>query len=186
MSRAEGNPKPQYKDVPAENKTAAYSRAYYLKNREKRIAEATQYRKDHPEFREAARIRASKYWHSKPHSERSAICNERRLMQRFKRTPEWYELTLTEQGGHCALCAAVPEGRRLQVDHDHECCPCEGTRITCGECVRGLLCEMCNAHLGFLEEILKESTIVPRVGTWLSKAMNYLAYWHSFRLGPNA
>jgi len=175
--RAEGNPKPQYKDVPVESKTAAYSRAYYAKNREKRIAEATQYRKDHPEYREAARVRASKHWHDKPKTERSTVCLERRLMQRFKRTPEWYEQTLASQGGHCALCSAEPKEKRLNVDHDHACCPCVNTRNTCGECVRGLLCDRCNTVLGVFEQVLKDAFVWTMLGkgdSWTGRALKYL------------
>ena len=128
-----------------------------------------------PANREDCRLRAAKHWHNKSHKERSRICNERRLMQRFKRTPQWYEDTLKEQGGHCALCPTVPNGRRLQVDHDHSCCPCKTTRYTCGECVRGLLCIDCNARLGYLEELLKEATmVVPKWDTWLEDALLYL------------
>ena len=177
MSRAEGNPKPQYAGIPAEEKTAAYSKAYYEKNKEKRIAEATQYRKEHPEYREKARVRASVHWHSKTREERSKICNERRLAQRFKRTPEWYEETLSAQDGHCALCSAVPDGRRLHVDHSHDCCPCVGTRYTCGKCVRGLLCDQCNTELGSLEKFLSEISshlVIPFAGTWTFRAVEYL------------
>ena len=133
--------------------------------------------REDPTNREVARVRASQHWHSKTQEERSTICNERRLMQRFKRTPEWYEKTLEEQGGHCALCAAVPYGRRLQVDHSHECCPCEGTRYTCGKCIRGLLCIDCNSRLGYLEVILYESFLYPEPcdNTWLERALKYLS-----------
>jgi hypothetical protein len=97
----------------------------------------------------------------------------------FKRTPEWYDQTLATQDGHCALCPYTPTDRRLQVDHDHTCCPTQGTRKTCGECVRGLLCENCNTDLGRLENWLQQmdstlGTIVPNKGTWLSKALAYL------------
>ena len=143
-------------------------------------------RKD-PEKREIARLRASKHWHSKPQEERSTICNERRLMQRFKRTPEWYEETLASQGGHCALCSTEPKEKRLNVDHDHKCCPCVGTRYTCGKCVRGLLCDICNQKLGFLENLMLDFPKGERYevcevdfrnmvsqDSWTHKALQYL------------
>jgi hypothetical protein len=40
----------------------------------------------------------------------------------------------------CELCGDKPE-RTLHVDHDHKCCNVE---ITCGKCVRGVLCNRCN------------------------------------------
>jgi hypothetical protein len=54
---------------------------------------------------------------------------------------------LAEQGGECLGCRARPTvtGRKLYVDHDHACCP--GPE-SCGECVRGLLCMVCNWVVG--------------------------------------
>ena len=96
----------------------------------------------------------------------------------FKRTSEWYTKTLAEQDGHCALCPYIPTDRRLQVDHDHKCCPTPrgGNRQTCGECIRGLLCENCNTDLGRLEGWLEQiqGTVVPLAGTWLYRAVKYL------------
>lgn len=60
----------------------------------------------------------------------------------------WYATKLSEQGGHCAICPRTPEenGKALAVDHDHNCCP---TKMkSCGNCVRGLLCDSCNLLLG--------------------------------------
>lgn len=93
---------------------------------------------------------------------------------RYHMTPAQYEDKLTEQGGHCALCEETTgdAGSRLHIDHDHTCCT--GTARTCGKCNRGLLCGKCNRFLGAVEEILKEGTIVPLAGTWLSAALGYL------------
>ncbi len=50
--------------------------------------------------------------------------------------------------GGCAICGRPPKSYRLSVDHDHTCCP---TDISCGRCVRGLLCAPCNRALGWVE-----------------------------------
>lgn len=71
-----------------------------------------------------------------------------------------YARLLEEQGGHCALCPAVPKTRRLNVDHDHE----SGR-------VRGLLCHRCNRALpAWMRE------------EWLTRAASYL----SASKGPGA
>lgn len=62
-------------------------------------------------------------------------------------TPARYYELLEAQGGGCAICGSSENynGRRLHVDHDHNCCPPRGS---CGSCVRGILCEPCNHGLG--------------------------------------
>jgi hypothetical protein len=78
------------------------------------------------------------------------------LMRNFRMTPQDYFRMLFEQGGRCAMCRTEEskihprsgEVQRLSVDHDRHCCP--GTR-SCGRCVRGLLCDLCNRQLGPLE-----------------------------------
>lgn len=63
----------------------------------------------------------------------------------------WYEKMFELQGGGCWLCKKTPEenGKSLSVDHDHACCPGEGS---CGQCVRGLLCSSCNTGLGYFKD----------------------------------
>jgi hypothetical protein len=59
-----------------------------------------------------------------------------------------YDAMLVAQDGSCAICDGPAVGKRVTnffIDHDHACCP--GTR-SCGECVRGLLCNTCNRLLG--------------------------------------
>jgi len=63
-------------------------------------------------------------------------------------TPEQYEALWVAQGRCCAWCRSKTGAtKRLCVDHDHACCP---GPTSCGECVRGLLCTMCNRMLGHL------------------------------------
>jgi len=111
----------------------------------------------------------------------------KQLERRHKMTPEQYDTQLKEQGDHCALCPARQgdDKRRMAVDHDHECCDKE---LTCGNCNRGILCADCNRMVGFLEQVLKDTRgeLKPLWNTWTARGMDYLAYWRSFRLGPNA
>lgn len=57
-----------------------------------------------------------------------------------------YDKMLEDQGGACLICYETPT-RRLDVDHDHRCCP---GPYSCGRCVRGLLCNACNTGIGKL------------------------------------
>lgn len=62
-----------------------------------------------------------------------------------------YDRMLASQDGRCAACGVHHSTlkRRLQVDHDHTCCP---ARTSCGKCVRGLLCHKCNTTLGMVDD----------------------------------
>lgn len=71
-----------------------------------------------------------------------------RLKFYFKITLEQYDEILEAQDGVCAICKQPPMLIRLSVDHDHKCCP---GRKSCGKCVRGLICQRCNAVLGYIE-----------------------------------
>ena len=64
----------------------------------------------------------------------------------YNLTPEQYQAIWEAQGGQCAgKCGATGRTRRLSVDHDHACCP---GPVSCGRCVRGLLCKRCNLFIG--------------------------------------
>lgn len=45
------------------------------------------------------------------------------------------------QGRACAGCGKTVPNDRLDIDHDHSCCP---GFTSCGSCVRGLVCRPCN------------------------------------------
>jgi hypothetical protein len=88
---------------------------------------------------------------------------KRDLKNKYNISPDEYYSLLEQQDGGCAICGKTPEelGRKLFVDHDHSCCP---GQITCGSCVRGLLCANCNNGLGlFLDNEI-----------FLSKALEYV------------
>jgi hypothetical protein len=85
---------------------------------------------------------------------RASYCRECSNLNKMERlygvTPEAYELMLTAQGGVCHYCRTPPvEGKRLYVDHDHDCCP---GRQSCGKCVKWLLCNNCNRAAGYFKE----------------------------------
>ena len=71
----------------------------------------------------------------------------RRNLKNKNLTFEQYEQILKEQDGCCAICKRdKPISRKhFDVDHDHKCC--SGSN-SCGVCIRGLLCQMCNKMLG--------------------------------------
>ena len=72
----------------------------------------------------------------------------------LKQTAPKYGLTYEEllsmmksQNYACKICDRVLP---LVVDHDHNCCPYDEKRrsVSCGKCVRGLICKGCNHGLG--------------------------------------
>lgn len=72
------------------------------------------------------------------------------LRTKYGLTLEEFEVILQQQGGVCAICHRPPNGRVLDVDHNHKT----------GQ-IRGLLCLSCNAGIGSLgdsPEMLKRAT----------------------------
>lgn len=84
----------------------------------------------------------------------SEFCRECRMYNRIRNgyglEREEYREMLQRQGGTCALCQRTwDRGKPLALDHDHSCCP--GSK-TCGQCIRGLLCDSCNIGLGLFSD----------------------------------
>jgi hypothetical protein len=77
---------------------------------------------------------------------------EWRMFKLYGMTFADYDRMLASQGGVCALCRSdLPKhhvGGRFHFDHDHACCP---GAVTCGKCIRGLVCGGCNRSLGWAE-----------------------------------
>ena len=74
------------------------------------------------------------------------------LKNKFNLTRDQWNQMLADQGGACAACGTTEPGGKgtWHVDHDHRCCPATGK--SCGECVRGLLCQGCNRGMGYLND----------------------------------
>lgn len=84
---------------------------------------------------------------------RQAEQKQRSRLREFNMTAAEFDALFARQGGCCAICG-IPESamrRRLAIDHDHGCCAEDG--VSCGRCVRGLLCETCNRTLGKYERV---------------------------------
>ena len=68
--------------------------------------------------------------------------------RRYGLTLEQYDNMLQEQA-HCCKACREEFTKTPHVDHDHACCP---GKLSCGKCVRGLLCGGCNTTLGFMQD----------------------------------
>ena len=67
------------------------------------------------------------------------------LKWKFGITPEQRDAMFTAQDGCCYLCGEPLDGRTVHIDHDRSCC--RGDR-SCGSCIRGLACQLCNQGIG--------------------------------------
>jgi hypothetical protein len=83
-----------------------------------------------------------------------------RMKYKYNLTDIAYDQMIFDQEGKCAICGSK-DIFRLCVDHDHNCC---SGRISCGKCVRGLLCNRCNLGLGGFDDDISK----------LLKALDYL------------
>lgn len=81
----------------------------------------------------------------------SPLLSRTRALKKYSLSIDDYHKMLEEQNFACKVCNKKDTTfrKRLSVDHDHECCPGEGS---CGRCVRGLLCHHCNAALGNVKD----------------------------------
>jgi hypothetical protein len=66
---------------------------------------------------------------------------------KYKLTKEQYCEMVKAQEHKCATCHRYTE--KLEVDHDHRCCP---GKKSCGKCTRKLLCSGCNSALGWVRD----------------------------------
>jgi hypothetical protein len=74
---------------------------------------------------------------------------------RYGITQAQFEELLLSQADRCAACLDIlGDGpRRRNVDHDHACCP---GKKSCGKCLRGVLCQGCNAALSHVKDSPKK------------------------------
>ena len=63
----------------------------------------------------------------------------------YRMQPGQFDAMLTLQNGRCVCGVVFDENIKPQVDHDHACCTGKGS---CGGCIRGALCTICNLLLG--------------------------------------
>lgn len=115
------------------------------------------------EFYQCASSRDGLNWDCK-------TCVKRRRKTMNRHDPKRVE-RLNDQDGMCAICAKnirdLAEGERApHLDHDHTCCPGAVGR-SCGECLRGMLCQSCNVGLGHFKESVEN----------LEAAIAYLKFW---------
>ena len=74
------------------------------------------------------------------HSANGCCMNHKHLCRKYNLTNIQY-MMIQEAG--CELCGASGV---MHIDHDHACCP--GSKASCGNCIRGGLCDLCNKGLG--------------------------------------
>ena len=102
-------------------------------------------------------------WHRQQRKKKPGcflIYERRKTLKKFGKTVEWFDQTLKDQNGGCAICESPETGMHqcgrvasLAIDHNHET----------GK-VRGLLCRLCNHALHKLD----------KDHSWAMKALAYL------------
>ncbi|QDM57947.1 endonuclease VII [Mycobacterium phage JuicyJay] len=81
---------------------------------------------------------------------RRTSAREKRWERVYSISAEQYAAILEAQGGVCAICRrSNGRSRALSVDHDHTCC--DGP-VSCGKCVRAIICRPCNDFLGWIRD----------------------------------
>lgn len=99
------------------------------------------------------------------------------LEKNYNLTEEQFNQMLDRQGGKCGIpgCEKTEPGNGKDwcVDHDHACPNgCNG-RLSCGECVRGLLCGTCNMALGGVNDNVE--VLMGMIGYVQNHRLLYLA-----------
>lgn len=99
--------------------------------------------------------RDTKEWFA-AHPEKRRKYDTFHRLKKYNLTQEQFDLIFAAQNFRCAICKTdkpLGSGGQWAVDHDHACCP--ASCRSCGGCVRGILCQLCNQGLGCLRESKK-------------------------------
>ena len=107
------------------------------------------------------RALATRAWRERETEDERAVRVLRYTLYNHRMTMEQYTALRLEQADRCGACKEplrFGESRAVTVDHDPRCCQYETLRtgrtkgsISCGKCVRALLCSPCNRAVGFFE-----------------------------------
>lgn len=91
------------------------------------------------------------YWGKRQPDKLQASQRDSQLRRHYGINLADYQEMLIAQGNTCAICPSTEPGGNgtWHVDHDHTCCP---GNISCGKCVRGLLCANHNTGLGMFDD----------------------------------
>lgn len=150
------------------------SAEYYAKNRETLLAKQSDYyQKNREVIAEKARLaraadpegvrkkqREDRARRKEQNPESYRLRARRQTLRQYGLTLEDYEALFAAQNGKCGICGE--QEARLDVDHDHSCCP---GKKSCGQCIRGLLCLGCNSKLGFVEKHMEG------IEAWLARSV---------------
>lgn len=76
------------------------------------------------------------------------------LRRQYGISLEQYKIMHNLQENKCAICKTHQDDFKnaFSVDHDHSCC---SGKISCGKCIRGLLCDNCNHGIGKFKDSTK-------------------------------
>ena len=108
------------------------------------------------------RALATRAWRERETEDERAVRVLKYTLYNHQMTMEQYTALRLAQADRCGACKEplrFGETRAVTVDHDPRCCQYEtlsagrkkGSPISCGKCVRALLCSPCNRAVGFFE-----------------------------------
>jgi hypothetical protein len=102
----------------------------------------------------------------KKNPERTKYLSRKSHLKKYNLTPEQYDKILILQNNKCLICKKDASNftKSLHVDHDHKCC---AGKESCGNCVRGLLCNNCNTILAHCKDNIET----------LESVIDYLRRW---------
>jgi hypothetical protein len=109
---------------------------------EKRKHRSKQWQKDNPEkYRKAVAE-----WKKNNLEQKWILDKKSHLWTHYRMTIDDFIEAFEKQSGKCKICNL---SKKLTVDHDHSCC---SRKLTCGKCVRGLICSSCNTMIGLAND----------------------------------